>query len=603
MTNRENRALSFLFPLIAAILFVIIASFFVFQMSHFTPADPLSESKIVPDDFMTWFTDSVIQRDYGDSLAVSTPVADLVTERLDSTSELLILSVLISSLWGIPIGLLLAVLRRRQLDGILRPLVIYCIALPFFVLAIILLIEFSVNQGYLPMLGRCSFAYRDGCPPLMERLEHIILPLTSMVIVWGNALALWIRQATLSLFRANQIESPQAKHYLIAVINGMLSALPLLFAGMISHVIIVETLFALPGIGLLWVNAIVQRDLPVVMAIIMWGIVNGALLFAICGVLRALLMQVVGMIAPSHILTQYALIALPAHPDDTASESTNHRILHKVALVIAILALIGIGIRAITAFSGTSIDPAVTSLQERLLPPSAEHPMGTDELGRDYYARVLAGTRNSLSISLSSAIGATIIGGILGIIAGVIPGKLGQVINLIIDIFLATFYLFPIWILAYLLTSNTPGEGFVIAFTIIAIPLVILIVRASIWQTQMANMNPKGKPASFSFEDEEAVSPDIEAVNPLRIGLATIAYSITLVSIMTLLYSAILDYLGMGIQPPQASLGALLSNSQQYIRQSPILVIQPGIILLELSLGLWIIAEYLRSHFQLGGYD
>jgi peptide/nickel transport system permease protein len=251
--------------------------------------------------------------------------------------------------------------------------------------------------------------------------------------------------------------------------------------------------------------------------------------------------------------------------------------------ILIILGLAAIGADFIADFQEEVIR---LNVPNRLQPPSAQHWFGTDEFGRDIFARIIHGSRVSLSVGLISVGIAMFVGGFLGAIAGFYGRIVDNVIMRAMDILLAIpSILLAIAIVAALGSSMT---NLMIAIGISTIPRYARIVRASV----------------LSLKDMEFIeaSRAIGAKNGTIIldhilpnSLAPVIVQATLGVANAILSTAALSFIGLGIQPPAPEWGAMLSGGRTFMRDSPHIVMFPGLFIMLTILLLNMVGDGLRD--------
>ena len=234
-------------------------------------------------------------------------------------------------------------------------------------------------------------------------------------------------------------------------------------------------------------------------------------------------------------------------------------------------------------------DPIALDILHRLEPPSVDHVMGTDQLGRDVFSRVIMGGRIALKVALVSIFMAMSFGLVLGLIAGYGPPWVDRLMILLFD----TIRSFPTIIFALaVVTLVGPSMNTIILVVIITtIPVYGRIVRA---QTQSMKNN------EFILAERAmgAGMPRILLVHmlPNIIGPLLIIASMDIPAVVTI--EAGLSFLGVGIRPPTPSWGSILNDGYSFIRNTPWLIISGGIPLILTTLGFTFLGESLRDIFD-----
>ncbi len=231
-------------------------------------------------------------------------------------------------------------------------------------------------------------------------------------------------------------------------------------------------------------------------------------------------------------------------------------------------------------------DPNAVNLEQRFILPSVEHPFGTDNLGRDILSRVIVGSRVSLWVGVLTVGLAMIIGVPAGLVAGYRRGALDSVIMRLVDVFLA----FPVIILAIAIVA-VRGPGLV----------NVMLALTFVYWTTYARVT-RGVTLVLREEDYVLAARSIGA-SSLRIMLRQIlpnAISPLLVIASlglgnAILAEAALSFLGLGIQPPQASWGSMLNFGMQFLRDAPFLSIFPGAAIFVTVLGFNLLGDGLRD--------
>lgn len=261
-----------------------------------------------------------------------------------------------------------------------------------------------------------------------------------------------------------------------------------------------------------------------------------------------------------------------------------------VIVVIALLAIFAPVIEDMLDVSYTATNANI----DRLLPPGTEnHILGTDNLGRDMFARLLYGGRISMSIGFSVAIFAGFIGVALGLIAGYYQGGPFGFIDDILIWFITTLASIPNLMLLILLAS-------VLSPTVETLIFVLTFVS---WAGTMRLI--RGETLSYR-EAEYTIAARALGAGALRIMFVhilpnTLSILITSLAInigTVILVEAALSFLGLGVRPPEPSWGNMLTQAQQFFREGPHMAIFPGLLITITVLSMYLIGDGLRDAFD-----
>ena len=218
---------------------------------------------------------NVVTGDFGDSIRTQRPVLDSIKERLSVTLELAVLSLAMALLLGIPTAMYAAYRAGRRFDRIATGLASAFISSPVFLTALVLVYWLSVKAGWFPVTGWARIS--DGLP---KNLEHAFLPALSLAL--GEA------SVFMRLLRSDLINTLQEEYILFARATGLstrrilfryalrpssfslVTIAGLAFSRLIGGAVIVEILFALPGLGQLLVQSIFSKDYAIVQGVVMF---------------------------------------------------------------------------------------------------------------------------------------------------------------------------------------------------------------------------------------------------------------------------------------------------------------------------------------------
>ncbi|HAS80368.1 MAG TPA: ABC transporter permease [Fusobacteriaceae bacterium] len=251
--------------------------------------------------------------------------------------------------------------------------------------------------------------------------------------------------------------------------------------------------------------------------------------------------------------------------------------------ILGIIVLLAIFADIIAPYDSVAIKQ---NLKERLQSPSSSHIFGTDEYGRDIFARLIHGARVSLQVGILAVGISIIIGGTLGAIAGYYGGKLDNIIMRIMDVFLAV----PSILLAIAIVSALGPNllNLMFAISISSVPGYARIVRSSVISIRDQEFIEAAK--AIGADDFRIISKHI-----IPNALAPVIVQGTLGVAGAILSTAGLSFIGMGIQPPAPEWGAMLSGGRQYLRYAPHVTTIPGVAIVIIILALNLLGDGLRD--------
>lgn len=266
---------------------------------------------------------------------------------------------------------------------------------------------------------------------------------------------------------------------------------------------------------------------------------------------------------------------------------------------LALVALVWIAIVALAAITADLWVPqhfgdpltinTQTAASQRLLGPSAEHPFGTDDLGRDIFGRVIYGARVSLTVGVIATLISVMVGVFLGAISGYY-GKWGDaVIMRVTDIFLAFPYiLFAILILAVLPPTVRGIFPVILAIGLLGWPTFARLFRGSVLSVKENDYVDAGR--ALGASDTRLMFRHI-APN----AIAPVVVYATMSIGGAILTEAALSFLGLGIQPPGVSWGQMIESSRGYLVTAPLLVLWPGLAILSTVLAFTLLGDGVRD--------
>jgi peptide/nickel transport system permease protein len=254
-----------------------------------------------------------------------------------------------------------------------------------------------------------------------------------------------------------------------------------------------------------------------------------------------------------------------------------------------------VGFVIVAALVGPTLvphDPFAQDLLKRLVPPmwmeggSAEHVLGTDQVGRDYLARLVYGARISLLIGLSTVIVSGLIGTTLGVAGGFFGGRVDDVVTFIITCRLAV----PLILVALAVVSLVGSSLLVVVVTLGLLLWERFAVVARATTAQVRNLDyvaaARAAGCSRAYILLREVLPNI--LNPL-IVVATLEVA------LAILLEAALSFLGLGVPPPLPSWGLMIAEARDYMFFQAWVIVIPGMALLVFVLGINLLGDGLRD--------
>ena len=283
----------FLRRLLMAIPVMFFVAVFVFLLLRLTPGDPalaIAGDEATPEQlaqirdslglneplvtqFVTWIG-AMAQGDFGQSLISRQPVLTLIGQRLGPTISLALVAMAMTILISLPMGVLSAWRHGGLTDRAVMAVSVIGFSVPIFVIGYVLINIFAVNLRWFPVQGYKPLA--DGVGPFFHR---IFLPGLALASIYIALVSRMTRASMLEVLREDYVRTARAKGLpeVVVLFRHALrnAAIPILtvigtgFAMMISGVVVTETVFNIPGLGRLVVDAVLARDYPLIQAIIL----------------------------------------------------------------------------------------------------------------------------------------------------------------------------------------------------------------------------------------------------------------------------------------------------------------------------------------------
>lgn len=277
--------------LTSVIPILLIVGLIVFSMLRLAPGDPASAivgdngtaeniarvraelglDQSLPVQFVKWGA-NVVQGDLGTSYFMSRPVTQLLVQRVEPTISLACLTLLFTIIVAVPLGVLAAWRHGGWLDRALMSFSVLGFSIPVFVVGYLLIWLFALHLGWLPVQG-----YSRISEGLWPWLQHLIMPALTLSIIYIALIARVTRAAVAEALGDDYIRTARAKgiserQVLIrhALANSAIPIVTVIGNGialLIGGVVVTETVFAIPGLGSLTVDAVLSRDFPIIQGI------------------------------------------------------------------------------------------------------------------------------------------------------------------------------------------------------------------------------------------------------------------------------------------------------------------------------------------------
>jgi peptide/nickel transport system permease protein len=279
--------------LAATIPVMAVVAIAVFALLHFTPGDPAA---IIAGDYATsediariraklgldkpfltqvgiWMG-QVVRGDLGTSIFSGLPVSRLIGQRVEATAVLTLYAMVVSVCLGVPLGILAAWNRGSLLDRAVMIFAVSGFSMPVFWLGFVLVYIFAISLGWLPVQG-----YVPIKSSVWRAIEHLTLPAITLSLVFMALIARMTRASMLGVLGEDYVRTAFAKglaprsvllrHVLKNASLPIVTIIGLGFALLIGGAVVTESVFAIPGLGRLTVDAIIRRDYPVIQGVIL----------------------------------------------------------------------------------------------------------------------------------------------------------------------------------------------------------------------------------------------------------------------------------------------------------------------------------------------
>ncbi len=259
-----------------------------------------------------------------------------------------------------------------------------------------------------------------------------------------------------------------------------------------------------------------------------------------------------------------------------------HRLAEVSLVFLAVLLALSLAAPLIAQLRG--IDPSMTDLHHRLEGPSARYWLGTDDLGRDLFQRLLDGGRVSLLVGIAGAILSAILGALIGVVSGYLGGRLDGVLMRLTDGVIA-LPLLPLLIVLAAIDPRKLGIPPDLAQSeTFSLYRIVIIVALTGWTTVARLVRAETlslKERDFTRAARALGAPParimLRHILPNAMGSLVVATTMSIGALILL--ESTLSFLGLGIQPPAASWGNMLTGAQELLQEAPLLAMWPGLLI------------------------
>ena len=279
--------------LMATIPVMAVVSLLVFSLLFFAPGDPaalIAGDQATPDDiervrlrlgldrpfftqFSSWLA-RLAQGDLGTSLFTNLPVAEMIAQRIEPTLSLMALTLTLAVVIAVPLGVAAAWCTGTWIDRVIMAIAVFGFSVPGFVVGYALAYVFALELNWLPVQG-----YTPLSKGVWPWLRNLILPAVSLGFVYVALIARITRASMLEVLQQDYIRTAKAKglglvgilfiHALKNAAVPVVTVIGIGFALLIGGAVVTESVFAVPGLGRLTVDAILRRDLPVIQGVVL----------------------------------------------------------------------------------------------------------------------------------------------------------------------------------------------------------------------------------------------------------------------------------------------------------------------------------------------
>ena len=536
---------------------------------------------------------STVTFDFGDSFQFDRPVSGLLLSALWRSAKLVAFALVLTIPLGIMAGVFAARRRNTAADRSIVTLGLASSSIPDFVSGVTLQYLIGVKLGLLPVLALAP----SGSGPATQ-LRYLLLPALALVVVYFGYIARMTRAGTIQALDADYTRTAvmkgldnrqvMSRHVMRNALQPTVAVIGVQIGYLFGGLVALERIFNYPGLGNLIYVAASRKDIPLLTAaVILVGII-----YMICTLAADL---VIAWMNPRARLeaTQRMTILPPdphsaagaveldaeaaAHEDlvmaeappggpgpiDTRAERRQARkerlqlLIRRPGFIIGVLILAVWLVCAIGGYRITPYDPLNDFSRPKLPPGTANHILGTDQLGRDVLSRLMAGARDVLIAAPIAAVLSVGFGTLFGLLMGYYRGWVDEVLSRIIEALLSI----PVILVALLIISVLGSSRAVVIGTVVLLftPIVTRTIRAAVLTEAQLDYvtSAKLRGESGLFVMTREIMPNITATMVVEFTVR-VGYAVFTI--------ATLSFLGAGIQPPSPDWGLTISQTYGLIQ-------------------------------------
>ncbi|MEK9571782.1 MAG: ABC transporter permease [Paracoccaceae bacterium] len=279
--------------LLATVPVLLVVGVFIFLLLRLTPGDPaamiagdyatedqiaaikenLGLDKPLIHQFFIWIS-NIANGDLGESYFFKKQVTELIIARIEPTLSLSVVTIIFTILIAIPMGVIAAYKQGSWIDRVVMGFSVIGFSIPVFVIGFGLIYVFSLNLGWFPVQG-----YQRLEMGVFQWIRHLILPALALSVIFVAFIARMTRTSVLEVLGEDYVRTARAKgqtetkvlvnHALRNAAVPIITVIGFAFAILIGGVVVTESVFNIPGLGLLTVDAVLNRDFPTIQAVVL----------------------------------------------------------------------------------------------------------------------------------------------------------------------------------------------------------------------------------------------------------------------------------------------------------------------------------------------